>query len=133
MEKGVGESSLEQYDKETQCSMPSDYSQVLTLIKTRVLGSFSSEPPLIEHPETCSKCSISPILGIKYECTQCVKYYLCEKCELQRHEHPMYMHKKLKSNPPQEIIRKIPDLDYKNSERGNTRVSERVNSEKTRK
>lgn len=132
MEKGVGESSLEQHDKESQCSMPSDYSQVLTLIKTRVLGSFSSDH-LIEHPETCSKCSISPILGIKYECTQCANYYLCEKCELLRHEHPMYMHKKLQSNPPQAIARKIPDLDNKTSERGPTRVNERVNSEKTRK
>ncbi|KAJ3103667.1 hypothetical protein HDU97_009920 [Phlyctochytrium planicorne] len=30
---------------------------------------------------TCNHCGISPVRGIRYKCTQCVEYDICETCE----------------------------------------------------
>lgn len=61
-------------------------------------------PPTIHYRVSCDICSMFPIVGIRYKCSVCPNFDLCEKCEEQhwkKHNHPMikYRESQFKENP----------------------------------
>jgi len=44
-------------------------------------------PVVVHEGVTCDDCGVSPIEGVRYRCTVCDNYDLCEKCE-KKNEHP---------------------------------------------
>ena len=45
---------------------------------------------------TCDGCGVGPIVGVRFHCTQCFNYDLCEECEkkdLHPQDHPLIKHK----------------------------------------
>jgi hypothetical protein len=53
------------------------------------------------HDNFCSECNMSPLIGVKYQCTQCKDYNLCVFCEEKTtHEHPFIKMKKSGSQVP---------------------------------
>jgi hypothetical protein len=46
--------------------------------------------PVVHSNVTCDECHIGPIVGIRYKCTTCYDFDLCEECEASRnHSHPL--------------------------------------------
>lgn len=46
----------------------------------------------VEHPEIeCDECEVNPLKGIRFKCSVCPDYDLCEGCEAKgiHPEHPM--------------------------------------------
>jgi len=62
----------------------------------------SSEPVSNIHSNVrCDGCNVFPIVGIRYQCTVCNDFDLCEKCECSNvHpvEHPLLKHRQAASN-----------------------------------
>ena len=94
-ESGVGNFSLDQEEKETQCNLPRDYTMLKEIILTKIQDiedKYKKSAGLIFN-ETCSLCQNSPLIGSKYLCTICEKFILCERCEQKGHDHPMLKYK----------------------------------------
>jgi len=54
----------------------------------------SSSRKLVAHEKVvahenskCSYCGVSPIIGVKYTCNECIDYHLCSNCEETNSEH----------------------------------------------
>lgn len=67
----------------------------------------------------CCNCFIKPIVGIRYKCTQCVGFSLCEDCEEKiDHEHSLL---KLKvpeiGEEKEKVVGRIRDLGFKDMEK----------------
>jgi hypothetical protein len=46
------------------------------------------EIKVIHRNIECNQCKVLPIIGIRYKCSSCNNYNLCEKCEINsKHEH----------------------------------------------
>ena len=63
----------------------------------------------------CSICNISPIIGIRYVCLECVKFQLCQECEKkigEKHGHQMLMLRRSKDlELYKNCINKLKDLN----------------------
>jgi hypothetical protein len=44
---------------------------------------------------SCDGCSMSPIIGLRYICSTCGNYDLCEECQKKGHQHELTL-----QNPP---------------------------------
>jgi len=54
----------------------------------------------VHQSVVCDACEISPITGIRYKCSVCPDFDLCEKCEATNaHEHPMLKIRKHEQAP----------------------------------
>jgi Zinc finger, ZZ type len=94
-EIGVGDYDLSCLDKETQCEFPRDLSLLANFIKEQIKiveDKYRTALGLINEGR-CSQCNCSPILGNKYKCIKCEEFFLCEECEKDSHEHPMFKYK----------------------------------------
>lgn len=55
------------------------------------------ESQTIHYRVSCDMCNAFPIVGIRYKCTVCPNFDLCEKCESEnwkQHNHPMIKYRK---------------------------------------
>jgi len=55
------------------------------------------------HPNSeCSYCGVSPIIGVKYSCNECINYHLCSICEEKNIDHGDHLadHQLLKIKVP---------------------------------
>ena len=43
-------------------------------------GLFGAPPPARHETISCDGCGATPIVGIRYRCSQCANYDLCETC-----------------------------------------------------
>lgn len=98
-------------DKETQCDFPPNYAEIKWLFeeKLRKANEKNYRELGMVHEETCVKCKVYPILGAKYVCSICEDFILCEKCEKERHEHPMY---KYRISTSQKKAQKFKDFGF---------------------
>jgi hypothetical protein len=64
----------------------------------------------------CEKCLIQPIKGIRYKCSECNKYNLCEKCEEENNQEPFHdeEHNFIKLRKPVDDKEKIYSYDCSN-------------------
>jgi hypothetical protein len=55
------------------------------------LGKKAADQASIVHAGViCDGCKVCPIQGIRYKCSVCVDFDLCDKCEAEKqHAHPM--------------------------------------------
>jgi len=44
--------------------------------------------PTVHSGYTCDGCNVTPIVGVRYRCTKCDDFDLCEKCEATPNKHP---------------------------------------------
>jgi hypothetical protein len=66
--------------------------------------------PTIEHPIECNECKTFPIPGVRFSCTKCPNYNLCEGCEdkeVHAH-HPLTKHRKASAEPVEPMQRAKP-------------------------
>ena len=70
----------------------------------------------IHYGIKCQKCFMEPIVGIRYKCSSCKNYNLCEKCEKDNSESNIHPHIFLKYIKKEEIPL---DEDYDNKKEGN--------------
>ncbi len=66
----------------------------------------------VHYRVACDMCSMHPIVGVRYKCTVCVDYDLCEKCEesnWKNHNHPMikYRVSQFKINPMSHFFKNL--------------------------
>jgi hypothetical protein len=53
---------------------------------------------------SCNGCNESPIVGIRYKCTECPNFNYCEKCEVDLdHPHPFIKLRKPEKNPLEKV------------------------------
>ena len=64
----------------------------------------------------CEKCLIQPIKGIRYKCSECNNYNLCEKCEEENNQEPFHdeEHNFIKLRKPVDDKEKIYSYDCSN-------------------
>jgi len=55
------------------------------------LGKKAANQQAQVHPSViCDGCQVSPITGIRYKCSVCPDFDLCERCEAEKpHSHPL--------------------------------------------
>lgn len=74
---------------------------------------------------TCNSCQASPICGIRYKCSSCVDYDVCERCEARDDHNKTHLFIKIKipmpplTNPRAPCIKPLypGEINKKNSER----------------
>jgi len=74
------------------------------LIKLHVPRPPPSDEQAVHHNVTCDMCHESPITGLRYKCTVCPDFDMCEKCEAKRlhpAEHPVIKLRTERQLPPQ--------------------------------
>jgi len=79
-------------DNMLKSEVPLYYSQLIksqNLVDiSQPIHSASKNPPVVHTNVKCDKCGIVPIVGIRYKCSVCEDYDLCEQCERKfGHEH----------------------------------------------
>ena len=73
-----------QYE-EKEKEMKEQLSQMSMMINQPKMPNFKG--PDYEHKNIkCEKCLTQPIIGVRYKCSQCDNYNLCEKCEEENNE-----------------------------------------------
>ena len=66
-----------------------DYQQPPQIERSKSQRSQSNGLPVHQGVQ-CAHCGVQPITGIRYKCSECLNYDLCEKCEDQiGHQHPV--------------------------------------------
>jgi hypothetical protein len=52
----------------------------------------SQKPNVVHHGITCDGCSVSPVVGVRYKCSECPDYDLCQDCEAKDvHNHHVFL------------------------------------------
>jgi len=60
------------------------------LVHSEVCAALGVPPPPTHFHVTCDQCNMAPIVGVRYKCTVCPNFDLCETCESQGlHPHPL--------------------------------------------
>ena len=59
----------------------SEESQSLLEILYKLSQETAKKEGIVHRSITCNHCSISPIRGIRFKCSNCVDFDLCEQCE----------------------------------------------------
>ena len=71
--------------EEKEKEMEERMSQMSMMINQSKMPNFKG--PDYEHKNIkCEKCLTQPIIGVRYKCSQCDNYNLCEKCEEENNE-----------------------------------------------
>ena len=51
---------------------------------------------MVHNGVDCKGCAMNPITGVRYKCSTCVNFDLCQNCEEKiDHEHPLLKIKKI--------------------------------------
>lgn len=58
----------------------------LVKFNIRLKASPADGPKTVHHDVTCDECCMSPIVGVRYKCTNRQNYDLCESCEGKRRQ-----------------------------------------------
>jgi hypothetical protein len=74
------------YDLCATCEAKNEHPSSHPLLKFRLPP--TGEVTSIHQGITCDGCSVSPIVGVRYKCTVCQDFDLCEKCE-ESGKHPI--------------------------------------------
>lgn len=83
--------SEEKEDNEVKVSEKIIYSQ-----------NVDDEYKIVHDGVCCDMCKMSPIMGLRYKCSVCPNYDLCEKCEMENwkeHNHPMIKYRQSQFKP----------------------------------
>ena len=98
-----------QYD-EKEKAMEEKLSQMSLMINQ------SKGPNYVHKNIRCEKCLIKPIKGIRYKCSECNNYNLCEKCEEENDQEPFHdeEHTFIKLRKPVDDKEKIYSYDCSN-------------------
>ena len=63
---------------------------VAGLVQSEVYAALGVPPPTTHFHVKCDQCGMVPIVGVRYKCTVCPNFDLCETCESQgQHPHPL--------------------------------------------
>ncbi len=93
--KGLSKVIQDWIRKEVAARLPPPPKLVLTgnqLLKSQIVATLAREgQQKVVHAGTkCAACGISPIIGVRFGCTVCPRFDLCESCEaVLTHEHPL--------------------------------------------
>ena len=75
----------------------------------------SNKDTVIHYGIKCNNCGIENIKGIRYKCTTCDDFNLCEKCEKNSEHFPQHIFIKMRKNINDEkILKNIMIYNYKN-------------------
>ena len=77
-------------DERVETLIPFLTAKIEARLKNEEPVSKSSKIEGVIHQVKCTACSIQPITGIRYKCTVCANFNLCQVCEEKfPHEHNM--------------------------------------------